>query len=113
MAPSISGVLEMRKIDPTEFAPSCAWDALDIASIEGATVRLHWTDASYVWHVNDGEEVFVPLDGPIDMHIDDGTAERVLRLGPGQIFHAQAGDRHRAVPAGAVRVLVIEKAGSR
>lgn len=93
-------------------APSRAWDALDIASIAGATVLLHWTDAPYVWHVNDGEEVFVALDGHVDMHINDGTGERVLRLAPGQIFHAQAGDRHRAVPVGAVRVLVIEKVGS-
>jgi mannose-6-phosphate isomerase-like protein (cupin superfamily) len=102
----------MRKIDPTEFAPSRAWDALDIARIEGATVRLHWTDAPYVWHVNDGEEVFVPLDGHVEMHVDDGTGARVLRLAPGQIFHARAGDRHWAVPESALRVLVIEKAGS-
>lgn len=102
----------MRKIDPAEFAPAQAWDALDIAAIEGATVRLHWTDAPYVWHVNDGEEVFVPLDGHVDMHVGVGKDEHILRIGPGQIFHARAGDRHRAVPEGPVRILVIEKAGS-
>ncbi|CAB0528904.1 hypothetical protein CIP101352_02193 [Corynebacterium diphtheriae] len=35
----------------------------------GATsVRLHWTDQPYKWHVNDGEEVFVFLDAVVDMH---------------------------------------------
>ncbi|HET6626625.1 MAG TPA: hypothetical protein VFG63_09560 [Nocardioidaceae bacterium] len=52
-----------------EFTDDTAWDApLDLAEFgEPATVRLHWTDAPYVWHVNDGAEVFVLLDG--DEHV--------------------------------------------
>lgn len=36
--------------------------------VEGASVRLHWTDEPHVWHVNDGTKVFVALDGTVDMH---------------------------------------------
>ena len=45
-----------------------ARDPIDVAEIDGATVRLHWTDAPYVWHVNDGPEVFAVLDGAVDTH---------------------------------------------
>lgn len=102
----------MRFIDPQEFTATRAWDALDVAEIDGATVRLHWTDAPYVWHVNDGTEVFVVLEGAVDMHYRRDGQEHVERLGPGRICHAEPGDEHVAHPVGAARVLVVERKGS-
>ncbi len=102
----------MQKITPKEFIGQNAWDALDIERIDDATVRLHWTDTPYKWHVNDGPEVFVVLDGEVDMHVRQDGIEKVLRLLPGDIFHAENGDEHVAHPDGPVRALVIEKAGS-
>lgn len=103
----------MQFITPKDFTASRAWGALDIAAIEGATVRLHWTDKPYRWHVNDGQEVFVVLDGAVDMkyRTDDGQTH-VRRMQMGDIFHAGDGDAHVAHPVGIARVLVIEKAGS-
>ena len=63
-----------------------AWAAVDLARIADATVRLHWTDEPYVWHTNDGVEVFVVLDGAVDMHYRDGTGTHVTRLEPGRIL---------------------------
>lgn len=54
--------------------------ATDIAEIDEVTVRVHWTDQPYVWHVNDGPEVFVVVDGIVDMHYRNPTGERVERL---------------------------------
>jgi len=102
----------VRKITANEFTGERAWDALDIDRIEGATVRLHWTDAPYIWHVNDGPEVFVVLDGQVDMHIRRDGRDEILHLQVGDIFHATDGDEHVAHPDGPARVLVIEKAGS-
>lgn len=102
----------MKHIIAREFTGTQAWDALDIDTIEGATVRLHWTDAPYKWHINDGAEVFVVLDGAVDMHVRVDGAERIHRLEVGDIFHAEDGDEHVAHPVGVARVLVIEKAGS-
>lgn len=102
----------MRKITPTDFTGSQAWDALDIEQIDNATIRLHWTDKPYKWHINDGPEVFVVLDGLVDMHVRDSTGERTIPLKQGDIFHAKSGDEHVAHPNGIARILVIEKAGS-
>jgi mannose-6-phosphate isomerase-like protein (cupin superfamily) len=52
------------------------------------------------------------LDGQVRMHVRDGGGERIVTLAPGTIFHAHAGDEHRAEPLGEARILVIEKSGS-
>ena len=99
-------------LDTKTFTAPEAWAARDIAEIEGASVRLHWTDQPYVWHVNDGSEVFVVLDGAVEMHYRQGVTEKVQRLGPGDIMAAKAGDEHVAHPVGPARILVVEKKGS-
>lgn len=102
----------MRTIVPNTFTGSKAWAALDVERIDDVTIRLHWTDQPYIWHVNDGPEVFVVLDGEVDMHTRQDGTESIHRLGVGDIFHAQDGDEHVAHPIGNARVLVIERAGS-
>lgn len=102
----------MKVVRASEFSASRAWDSQLIGRIGDATVRLHWTDQPYPWHVNDGAEVFAVLDGVVDMHYRSGTVESVARLEAGDVFHAQEGDAHSARPLGQARVLVIEMAGS-
>lgn len=98
--------------DVRSFRHERAWGARDIADIEGATVRLHWTDEPYLWHVNEGAEVFVVLNGEVDMHFREAGEEKVARLGAGDMFSAGPGDAHRAHPIGEARILVIERKGS-
>ena len=98
--------------DARAFTADRAWDARDLAEIEGASVRLHWTDQPYKWHVNDGAEVFLVLDGQVDMHYREAGAEKVVRLGPTDMFIASVGDEHLARPVGEARILVIERKGS-
>ena len=102
----------MKFYNASDFTGTTAWDALDIAEIEGATIRLHWTDQPYIWHINDGDEVFVILDGIVDMHFKKNEMEQIKRMNIGDIFHAQNGDSHVAHPVGAARILVIEKKNS-
>jgi mannose-6-phosphate isomerase-like protein (cupin superfamily) len=85
---------------------------LAIAEIEGATVRLHWADRPYVWHVNDGAEVFVVLTGEVTMRYRSDGTEHSRLMRPGDICHAAPGDEHVAHPHGPARILVIEKKGS-
>ncbi len=98
--------------DSRSFRADRAWGALDLAEIEGATVRLHWTDEPYKWHVNDGTEAFIVLNGVVDMHYREGGTEKVARLTPGSVFIAEPGDEHVAHPQGEARILVVERKGS-
>jgi len=102
----------MKVIRSTDFVGQQAWDAVDIERIDDATVRLHWTDEPYKWHINDGPEVFAVLSGQVDMHTRKDGVEEIFRLEVGDVFHAENGDEHVAHPIGAARVLVIERAGS-
>lgn len=95
-----------------DFQGAIAWEALPIAEMNGITVRLHWTDQPYRWHVNDGQEVFAVMDGEVDMHYRQDGLEAVARLKTGDIFFADVGCEHVAHPVGAARILVVERAGS-
>lgn len=99
----------MRIFDADAFTADRPWGAIDVAELDDATVRLHWTDKPYVWHVNDGPEVFVVLDGAVDMHYRENGEEQVERLAPGRVCVIQDGDEHVAHPAPEARILVIER----
>lgn len=101
-----------RVIRSRDFTPRRAWEALNIANMEGTTTRLHWTDQPYHWHINDGEEVFAVLDGVVNMKYKEHGEEKSVILEPGDIFFAGAGCEHVAHPRGEARVLVVEREGS-
>jgi mannose-6-phosphate isomerase-like protein (cupin superfamily) len=98
--------------DARDHTADRPWGALDISALDDATVRLHWTDQPYVWHVNDGPEVFVVLDGAVDMHYRVDGVEHVRRLVPGWVCAVEAGDEHVAHPAPQARILVVERRDS-
>jgi mannose-6-phosphate isomerase-like protein (cupin superfamily) len=98
--------------DARRFVAERAWGARDLAEIEGASVRLHWTDQPYKWHVNDGAEVFVVLDGVVEMRYREAGVEKSVRLEAADMFIAGVGDEHVAHPLGEARILVIEAKGS-
>ncbi len=102
----------MKIIRGTAFTAARAWGAKEIANMHGITTRLHWTDKPYQWHINDGEEVFVVLDGRVEMRYREKGKEKVAVLNRGDIFYAPAGTEHAAHPLGEARVLVIEKENS-
>lgn len=94
------------------FTADRAWGAMDVAEVEGATVRLHWTDQPYIWHVNDGAEVFMVVDGQVEMKYRADGIEHAVLLNAGDIFAADVGDEHVAHPMGQARILVVERKGS-
>jgi mannose-6-phosphate isomerase-like protein (cupin superfamily) len=102
----------MQIIRAKNFTAEKAWGALTIACMQGISTRLHWTDKAYKWHTNDGEEVFVVLNGKVTMHYDQKGKQFSKLLEIGDIFYASIGTKHYAEPIGEARVLVIEKQGS-
>lgn len=102
----------MKHIKTAAFRPNRAWGALPIANIDGVTVRLHWTDQPYIWHQNEGEEVFAVLHGAVDMHYKDAGGVKIAHMQAGDVFYAGIGCEHVAHPQGAAHILVVERAGS-
>jgi len=102
----------MKIIRSRTFTAPRPWGALDIANMGGITTRLHWTDAPYRWHVNDGQEVFVVLDGQVEMRYRENGEEHTVMLEVGDIFYASVGTEHVAHPVGEARILVVETQGS-
>lgn len=95
-----------------EFTGSKAWDAQHIASFDNVSVKLHWTDQPYKWHINDGQEVFAVMDGCVEMRYKEEGEVKSKILRTGDILYASEGTEHIAHPQGVARVLVIEKEGS-
>lgn len=102
----------MDVFHPAQFIAERPWGALDIEVMSTASIRLHWTDQPYIWHVNDGPEIFVVLDGLVDMHVRRDGHVDIHRLEPGHLARIGIGEEHVAVPIGEARILVIERAGS-
>ena len=102
----------MKVYKSRNFTGKRAWEALDVARMNGITTRIHWTNEPYKWHVNDGEEVFAVLDGAVEMRYRENGLEKSIELKTGDVFFAEAGCEHVAHPIGEARILVVEKEGS-
>ena len=102
----------MNIIKSRDFRPKNAWDSQLITNMNGTTIKLHWTNKPYIWHINDGEEVFTVLDGKVEMFYKEYGKEKSIILESGDIFYASVGTEHYAHPIGEARILVIEKEGS-
>ena len=101
-----------KVIQSQHFKAERAWGALDITNMNGISVRLHWTDKPYKWHINDGEEVFAVMDGTVECATKK-TAKRKPYCSIQVIFfYAGIGTEHVAHPQGEARILVIEKEDS-
>lgn len=102
----------MEIIRSKKFTASLPWGALNIANMNGITTKLHWTNEPYRWHVNEGDEVFVVLDGIVEMqYVKEGTVHTSI-LNQGDIFFANEGTEHVANPLGEARILMVEPEGS-
>lgn len=108
----MSQKLKMKIFESKKFVAEKAWQALDIANFDGTSVRLHWTNEAYKWHLNDGQEVFAVMDGSVEMHYKEHGKVKKIILNAGDIFYANIGCEHVAHPIGTARILVIEKTGS-
>lgn len=102
----------MKVFQSKKFTGKRAWEAIDVANMNGVTTRIHWTDKPYKWHVNDGEEVFAVLDGTVEMRYRENGVEKSVELKTGDVFFAEIGCEHIAHPLSEARILVIEKEGS-
>lgn len=103
----------MDTLDSRTFTADAAWTGRELLEGGGLAARLLWTDQPYHWHANRGDELFVVLDGRIDMHYEDAAGiVRSVLLEPGQMATFRTGERHVAHPQGEARILVVERTDS-
>jgi mannose-6-phosphate isomerase-like protein (cupin superfamily) len=83
-----------------------AWQSVDIATVNGNTVRLRtMRNSTARWHTHvDSDELFYVLSGLF--HLD--TDERSVDLRPGEIFVVPAGVRHRGRAGARTTLLVVD-----
>ncbi len=100
----------MRTFDIRALKGPTDWSGPTYSGFGNASVKLRWISDPYKWHTNDGPEVFLVLDGVVDMHVRSGDQQPVVRrLSSGQMILIEDGEEHIADPQGAARILVVER----
>lgn len=85
-----------------------------MTGIGTAVAKLRWINSPFRWHRNTGRELFLVIDGEVDMHVrtaPDAPVE-VVHLGPGKLILIDDGEEHIAHPIGEARILVVEQEDS-
>ena len=98
----------MKQFSAHGFIADRAWGSELLSDFGDVTVRMHWTDKPYRWHRNTGKEVFVVLEGTVDMHLRENGVEKIIQLKAGEGVTVEHGDEHVAHPLGEARILVVE-----
>lgn len=83
-------------------------------AIGTAVPKLRWINSPFRWHRNTGRELFLVIDGHVDMHVRAGPEApvEVVELTPGKLVLIDYGEEHIAHPRGEARILVIEQEDS-
>jgi mannose-6-phosphate isomerase-like protein (cupin superfamily) len=80
-----------------------------IAEFNGHDVMVAKLEGPFTWHSHeDTDDFFLVLHGMLDIELRD----RVVTLGPGELFVVPRGIEHRPVAREEVHVLLIERTGT-
>lgn len=84
------------------------WSPRIVGELNGQYVKLARTEGEFVWHSHEHEdELFLVLEGELALHLRD----RVVTLGPGELFIVPRGVEHK--PVGEACVLLFEPCTTR
>lgn len=85
------------------------WAPRTVAEFNGHDVMVVKAKGEFVWHSHeDTDDFFLVLDGRLDIELRD----RVVSLGPGELFVVPRGVEHRPVARVETHVLLIEPTGT-
>ena len=80
-----------------------------VAQFNGHDVMVVKAKGDFVWHKHDDtDDFFLVLQGTLDIELRD----RVVTLGPGELFIVPKGVEHRPVAREEVHLLLIEPTGT-
>ena len=85
------------------------WSPRTVAEFNGHDVMVVKVQGEFVWHKHDDtDDLFFVLRGTLDIQLRD----RVVTLGPGEMFIVPRGVEHRPVAREEVHMLLIEPTGT-
>jgi mannose-6-phosphate isomerase-like protein (cupin superfamily) len=85
------------------------WSPRTVAILNGHDIMVVKVEGEFVWHKHDDtDDFFLVLEGTLDIELRD----RVVTLGPGELFVVPCGVEHRPVGRGEVHLLLIEPTGT-
>lgn len=85
------------------------WSPKIVAELNGQHVKVAKLLGEFTWHFHEDEdELFWVIRGTLEMHLRD----RVIELGPGEIFVVPRGVDHKPVAREEVEVVLFEPAGT-
>ena len=85
------------------------WSPRTVAEFNGHDVMVVKVRGEFVWHRHDHtDDFFLVLAGSLDIELRD----RVVTLGPGEMFIVPRGVEHRPVAREEVQMLLLERTGT-
>jgi mannose-6-phosphate isomerase-like protein (cupin superfamily) len=106
--PWIRGIL-LEKIDLSDFSKTIdkVFTRKTIATVNDHMVHIAKIMGSYSFHVHDGDEFFLCLEGRFITEKEDGET---IDVGPGECIVIKKGERHRTRSLEGALVIAFEKA---
>jgi mannose-6-phosphate isomerase-like protein (cupin superfamily) len=85
------------------------WQPRVVGEFNGHDLMVVKVKGEFVWHKHDDtDDFFLVLSGRVDIQLRD----RVVAVGPGEIFVVPKGIEHRPVAAEEAHILLIEPKGT-
>ena len=104
----------MQVHDANTLSGPVDWSGPTMPAIGTAVAKLRWINSPFRWHRNTGRELFLVIDGHVDMHVRTGPEApvEIIALTPGKLVFIEDGEEHIAHPRGEARILVVEQEDS-
>lgn len=89
------------------------WSPRILTQVNDYDVRLAKVEGRFVWHAHpDTDELFVVLDGSLDIHLRASGEETTVHLARHDVFVVPRGIEHCPESAGGAAVMLLEPTGT-
>lgn len=89
------------------------WSPRILTQVNDWDVRLAKVEGSFVWHSHpDTDELFIVLDGALDIHVRESGEEQVVHLERNDVFVVPRGVEHRPESSEGATIMLFEPTGT-
>lgn len=104
---------QIRNIDIVLGSFQERWSPRILTQVNDWDVRLAKVEGSYVWHSHpDTDELFIVLEGSLDIRLRDSSADSVVHLERHDAFVVPRGTEHCPESSNGAAVMLFEPTGT-